>query len=342
MRFKKFSRTIYSFVLAIFFAFFFWLFEKTPEVRLPESNHPIEIYSNQTQVDLRQTIATAISSAKKSVLLLIYTLTDKEIISSLKHKRSEQVPVKVIVDGQASPYADQKLGPDIQTIKRIGKGIMHQKILLVDNSKIWIGSANMTGESLQMHGNLIIGLESQALGEMIRTKADGFPQEGKGPSLLHRDFLIGNQHLEMWFLPDDKEAVNRIKQLIRSAQKTIKIAMFTWTRLDFAQEIANVVLRGVKVQAVIDNHSGQGTSIKVVRKLKKNGIAVRLSSGSGLLHHKLMIIDDHLLITGSANWTKAAFNVNDDCFIVLHDLTTLQKKALEDLWNVIWKESNSP
>ena len=97
--------------------------------------------------------------------------------------------------------------------------------------------------------------------------------------------------------------------------------------------------RGVDVDVVIDNDSAKQTSRKVFLQLKREGVPVSLSARAGLLHHKLLIVDDEMLVTGSANWTKAAFTSNDDNISFIYPLTQDQKKMLQALWEQIKKES---
>lgn len=326
-------------IVSLLIVFASWVTQtvSTPPL-LPDSTHPIELYANQTRDDLQGTFASAILSAKESVLLIIYSLTDSHVIHALKEKSQQGIPVTVICDPKASRRVEQKVGPDVATFKRFTDGLMHQKILVIDGKQIWLGSANMTTESLRTHGNLVMGFESPALAEVIKQKAAAM-KEDACIAIPHQEVVLGTQKTELWFLPDDPQAVQRIKQLLQSAQKTLKIAMFTWTRYDLAQEVINAAKRGVSVEVVIDKQSGHGASAKVVKMLKQGGIPVRLSTGSALLHHKFAYIDDTTLINGSANWTKAAFTQNDDCFLILHEVNERQKDLLASMWGVIINES---
>jgi phosphatidylserine/phosphatidylglycerophosphate/cardiolipin synthase-like enzyme len=339
---RRLTNSLYGAIFFSLVGFFFWVIETVPEVKLPSSTEPVEFYANQNGDDLRTTVIHAIDSAKQSVMLVIYTLTDPGIIASLQRKSNEGIPVTVILDGNASKGIDRKMRGNVRIVKRYAKGLTHQKILLIDGKSLLLGSANMTGESLKMHGNLMLGFESPALGKMVEEKLASLNEDGDRAIIPHQSFVMDGQKVEMWFLPDDRGAIERIKQLMRSAKKTIRVAMFTWTRYDFADEIVAAAYRGVKVQIVLDNNQGQGASAKIVKLLAKKHIPIRLSSSAGLLHHKFMIVDDTILVNGSANWTKAAFTQNDDCFIVLQDLTDKQKEQLTRLWSIVWAESKPP
>jgi len=331
--------TLWISIVGVSLLFYFWMGYSltTPRVPLPPS--PIEFYSTQTRDDLQLTFTYVIKKAENSVLLLIYSLTDNKIIQALRGKSEEDVPVHVICDNKASKSAPRKLGQKVDATLRNSRGLMHQKILVIDGNKTWIGSANMTPTSLKMHDNLVIGFYSQDLADYITEKVHNMTSIGRIQNTPSREFTVGKQKVEMWFLPDNSNGVEKLKQLIQTAQKTIKVAMFTWTRHDLAQTVIKAKERGVDTQIVIDRHSARGVSAKVVDYLLKSGIPIRWSEGRALLHHKLMVIDDKTLVNGSANWTKAAFTQNDDCFIILHDLNKKQQRHLKQLWNVIMAES---
>jgi cardiolipin synthase A/B len=336
----KLQKTFTGILASLILLGFYWITENLTTVELPASDDPPVLYSNQIRDDLERTLASAIHQAKRSVLLIIYTLTDEAIIQALKGKSEENgIDVKVICDGRACPFVERKLGSRVQVVKRFGDGLMHQKILVIDAAQVWIGSANMTTESLKMHGNLITAMHTSALAEMLIAKGNSLPEEGRGVALTHREFSMAGQKVEMWFLPDDPQALGKLKSLIAAAKKTLRIAMFTWTRIDLANAVIESAKNGVAVEVVLDHYSGKGASANVARHLKKHGIPVYFSQGPALLHHKFMVIDENILVNGSANWTKAAFTQNDDCFLVLHDLLDKQKDQLKDLWKVIIKEA---
>jgi phosphatidylserine/phosphatidylglycerophosphate/cardiolipin synthase-like enzyme len=219
---------------------------------------------------------------------------------------------------------------------------MHQKILIVDQKQVFLGSANLTPSSLSMHGNLVMGIENEALADKLTKRAKSMDEEGHVTPLLHQETAAGEQKVELWMLPDDPKGVKRMIELFRAAQKSIQVAMFTWTRFDFTQELIAAAKRGVKVEAVIDHNSGKGSSAKIVEMLAKAGIPVKLSKGPGLLHHKFAYIDREILVNGSANWTSAAFKSNDDVFMVIWPLTDTQRIKMDDLYSVIQKQSEIP
>jgi len=321
-------------LITLFFLTFFSVVHGFSKVRIPTKQHPTEFYANHLQDDLRLTFKEAMLKAKKSIYLIIYSLTDNQLISILRNKANEGVDITIICDSEASKSCLQKLGDKIKVVSRKPKGIMHMKILVIDEVRAWIGSANMTTESLRFHGNLVLGFYHPKLCQFLIQKAGNMDEE-----FPCQNFQAGAQKIEFWTLPNEEEAPLKVKKMIDQAKKTIRVAMFTWTRNDFADALISAQKRGVDVRVVMDRYSGKGANRYVLEKLAKAKIPVSLSQGSALLHYKMMVIDNQILINGSANWTKSAFCNNDDCFLILEKLDRSQKKMIQNLWEVIQEDS---
>lgn len=308
------------------------------DITLPSPESPIELYSNQTGDNLSALFTEAIESAKASITLSIYSLTDAKMIKTLQKATDNSIAVTIICDAKASPHVSQYL-PKATLIKRFTKGLMHQKILIIDTKTIYLSSANFTYNSLHIHSNLVIGIENEHIAQLLEIRASSMTEEGGYTPLPFTETAINDQHIELWVLPENKEAVARIKNLFKSAKKSIQVAMFTFTRIDFAEELIEASLRGIRVNVILDRYSGSGASAKVAKLLDKKNVAVNLSTGNKLLHTKCALIDENILVTGSANWTKAAFQENDDYFIVLYPLTPKEREKMKELFERMTAES---
>jgi len=319
----------YSFPWALLAVLIFcaWFVAKSLAPNLPQHTEPIRLYSNQCQQDLRATLLNAIRSAQSSIHLVMFGLSDRAILSALIQKIHSDIPTTVYYDSTGSPRLGKILeGGEIHPVK--SAGLMHQKILILDDEMVFIGSANMTSASLRMHDNLVVGLISKKIAQFLKA------HEPYSPGYLQT--TVGGQNVEIWLLPDARgHAVQDLRKKIRSATRSIRIALFTFTHPGLIDEVIQSHQRGIDVAVVIDMHSGLGASASAIEKLKKSGIRVLLSQGTQLLHHKFIYIDDHTLLTGSANWTKAAFYKNSDCFLSLYPLNPDQKSFMNRLWNQI-------
>lgn len=294
----------------------------------PQSDQPPILYSNQLRQDLRLTLVDAIRQSTKSIHMVMFGLSDPAIINALA---SKEIPTTVYFDANNSPALWTKL-PNATLHPVRGYGLMHQKLIILDQETTFIGSANMTTSSLRMHDNLVIGIKNKKLAQFL---IDRTPN-----SSGYLQTTVGGQKIELWLLPDPRgHALQDVKKKIRQAGQSLKIALFTFTHPALVEEVINAHKRGIAVSVVIDMHSGLGASKDAIEKLKSAGVKVSMSRGVQLLHHKFILIDGHTLLSGSANWTKSAFYKNSDCFIVLHNMTAEQKSCMNSIWNRIESES---
>jgi phosphatidylserine/phosphatidylglycerophosphate/cardiolipin synthase-like enzyme len=308
--------------LLLFFNFFFFTPKETA------------IYSTDLNDALQKAITTDLYEAKESITLLTYTLSDPAVMKALKNKKKEGLDVRVMIDCKASPQA-RYLVPEIDVKRRACKGLMHYKLLVIDHRYVWVGSANYTGDSLKLSSNVIERLDNPELAKEIEKRYDSFVTEGP----FHNVPPIIQDKLEFWFLPDS-DGVTRIKQLMRGAQKSIKVAMYTFTRKDFADTLVRAKNRGVNVEVVMDKGMAEGASKRTVDFLKMNGIPVYIRKGEGLMHNKFMLIDDNIWVHGSANWTRMAFTQNDDYFIVHLGLNSEKREEVLKIWQALLQKSN--
>lgn len=307
-------------------AFYAWFIYAATTPDLPSQKNCIFFYSNQRRQDLYLALRAAFKKASQSIHLTMYALTDAKMIETLRTQAASGVNVQVFYDPSA---AEQKLPAPIQSTPVKSRGLMHRKIALIDDSLIFLGSANMTTSSLSLHDNLTCGLFHPGLCRYL-----------KSPSAPSFEFDINGKPALICLLPDKSGgALKNLLSQIGSAKKSLSIAMFTLTHPALVEAVIQAHRRGVAVTIATDYYAGRGASKKAIKSLKEAGIKIVLSQGVQLLHHKWAYIDRQTLILGSTNWTKAAFTKNQDCLLFLFELAKDQQKYLDALWKTILLES---
>lgn len=328
---KRKERYLFTLIFALFLSLLAYVGDRAKTVNLPDETHPIQFYSSQDGEDLSLCFLSAIERAQKSLLLMIYSLSDEEIMRALKKKSEEGVKVTVLYDPKASRKL-KMLGDKVEKRQRQIKALMHLKILVVDGEETWIGSSNMTRASLKFYDNLVSAIHNKSLADLVIKKAEGMKGSDTLWTVPKEHFITPTQDFEMWFLPDNPHAERKLIQLIQSAKKTIKVAMYTFTRKDLTEALIEAHKRGLDVEVALDQNNAKGCGIRVKEELEEASVPLILSQGSRLLHHKFMLIDDEILVNGSANWTKSAFQKNDDCFIIFYHLTPDQSAKINRVW----------
>lgn len=318
----------YKLVLALFSvaAFYLWLIFAATTPELPSEEKPLLFYSNQKRQDLKLTLCHALKKAQTSLNLQMYAITDPDILSLLEKSEKRGIIPKIIYDKSASGHLKNLNNATAAK----GKGLMHRKIVVVDHAQVFLGSTNMTSQSLRIHDNLMVGIYHPELAEFLEEEE----------TTRSFSFSVEGQPAELWLLPDANDlALKRLLQEIDSAKEKISIAIFTITHPKITKALIAAKRRGVKVKVAVDFFTERGASHKAIETLSAEKIPIYCSQGRQLLHHKWALIDRSTLIVGSANWTKAAFTQNRDCLLILKDLRAPQINYLRKLWKIIELES---
>lgn len=259
----------------------------------------------------------ALKGAKFSIDLQIYDLSDPSILALLKQKQDEGVAVTIFHDKKRNHHKDLSAYP----VNSSG-GLMHRKILVIDEVLVLLGTANFTTQSLKMHDNLIAGIWNRELAKFLKDSIDGDAKFDGG--------------ITAFLLPDfEGKCLETLSHCIDGARDTIQVAMFTLTHPGLVSKLAQAQGRGVAVSVAIDRYTAMGASQKAIAILQNAGAEILLNRGSQLLHHKWAIIDGKTLAMGSANWTAAAFAKNQDCLLILESLSASQQKILKKIWKEV-------
>lgn len=311
-------------VLIFLAALYSFLIRAALSPSLPSPEKPLLFYSNQTRDDVRLVLKKSFEKARSSISITMYAITDEELLKTLLQKAQKGLAVRLWHDprsGSTRPPA-----PLIATPVKT-KGLMHRKIVVIDDSQVFLGSANMTTSSLVLHDNLTLGFYHPPLAQFLNH-----------PYKTFFDFKIGHQSAELWLLPDPA-ALDVLLRALAEARSSIFVAMFTLTHPQLLQALVLAHQRGIQVTVALDHYAARGASKKAVQFLQSQQIPLIFSQGAQLLHHKWAYIDRTTLILGSTNWTQAAFTKNQDCLLFLYNLTKPQQKLFDCLYDTITVES---
>lgn len=128
----------------------------------------------------------------------------------------------------------------------------------------------------------------------------------------------------------------KLGRLVDVAKTSIDILMFDWRWYEndfshplqiFNQKLVSAVRRGVCVRTITN-------SAKVVETLNLLGFYAKKWPQKNLLHSKLVIIDNKIVVSGSHNFTGNAFCSNIETSVVFND----EKIALQfsEYFNNLW------
>uniref|UniRef100_H2Y076 Mitochondrial cardiolipin hydrolase n=1 Tax=Ciona intestinalis TaxID=7719 RepID=H2Y076_CIOIN len=117
---------------------------------------------------------------------------------------------------------------------------------------------------------------------------------------------------------NEKSSFIKLMRYILNAQKSLKLCMFSITCDELAQAVTTKYRQGVVVKVVTDTEYMNLNGSKMHGFLKQ-GIEIRHDRSSYLMHHKFVVIDEKIVVTGSFNWTHAAVVGNTENVLVTNN-----------------------
>ena len=129
---------------------------------------------------------------------------------------------------------------------------------------------------------------------------------------------------------DEQQGCTRlIVDTIKKTQSTIHIGIFSLTSKPITAALEAACQRGVKVAIIVDKKFSTKDSIKA---LTKAGVQVYIYKGKHTYHHKFLISDKKIVITGSFNYSKQAEATNREncCYTPNQELAEVYHKKWQE------------
>lgn len=270
-------------------------------------------------------IVEAIDNARLSVDLAIYNLNLWSVRNALIEAHARGVVVRIVTD------SDNLGGEEFQDLAEAGipvlgdrrESLMHNKFLIIDRYEVWTGSMNFTLNGAYEDNNNIVQITSNEIAENYLTEFNEMFEEDlfgdESPSdTPYPVVTVGRTTVETYFSPEDG-VKERLIELIEGASESIHFLAYSFTSDELGKAIRSRVEAGVIVAGVMDGEqaiSNEGTEFD---GFMQAALDVRLDGIDGLMHHKIIIIDGTIVITGSYNFSRNADESNDENVLIIHD-----------------------
>ena len=308
-----------------------------------KSNHAIDSFvqdSGQIQLffcpqeQCEEAFISFLDSGQESIHCALYEIDLPSVQQKLLEKQ-QQMEVQIITDDDYLKEFNHSF------VKADSFGLMHNKFCVIDGIKVSSGSMNPTINDAHKNNNNLLLIDSPLLAKNY----DAEFQEmwngtfKKGTPVKNPFVLLNNSSIQNYFCPDD-DCAWHVAEELKQAKKSIYFMVFSFTQ----QSIANVLLLkhqdNISVQGVMD--SQQISQYSVYEQLQYQGIDVLKDGNKYKLHHKVFIIDDDTIITGSFNPTGGGDEKNDENILIIKDKEIAQKfqEEFKKRWEEAEKENS--
>ncbi len=221
--------------------------------------------------------------------------------------------------------------------------LMHNKFMILDSTVVWTGSWNYTINDTYRNNNNALSIRSQQAVQNYQAEFNEmFEQRRFGPrspaNTPNPRFSQDGVSIQVYFSPEDKVLVPLIATLSQ-AQRSIRFMNFSFTDFDAAKAIIDRAAAGVAVQGIWET-TGSETDASELRTMFCEGLDVRQDGNPFILHHKVFIIDDSTIVSGSFNISSNATESNDENLIIITDPDLAAQYIIE--FDRRWAEARIP
>lgn len=289
------------------------------ESRTPQSHSPGTTYTLITEPDQGLTaVYNLISSAKKSIDMTMYELTDITVTTTLAKAAAAGIQVRVILDQNDEKTANTPAYNHLEENKvavhwaNPSYAVTHQKTITVDQATSAIMTLNLTPNYYSTSRDFAVITNNAADVAAIETTFDADFKNAKitpptGDNLV-------------WSPTNARSAITA---LINGATKSLLLSQEEFSDTGMATALESALKRGVAVTLVVENTNGEYNS--ALNLLKSAGAKIAVySSRTGYYIHAKTILADYgtapaKLFIGSENFSADSLEMNRELGLIFSD-----------------------
>ena len=279
--------------------------------------------------DCESNLVQFIESAQQRVHCALYDINLPSVQKVLLEK-SKVIEVEVVTD-------DANLKKFNHPFVKVDKGgLMHNKFCIIDGVKVSTGSMNPTDNDAHKNNNNLFLIDSVQLSHNYEDEFKELWNNTfkKGNVVLNPAIKIDDVLVENYFCPED-HCADRVKEELKKARKSIFFMTFSFTHegitdILLLKHLDNITIQGVTETRMVSKDSNYDL-------LRYQNISVLKDGNKNTMHHKVFIIDNETVVTGSFNPTRGGDEKNDENLLIIHDLSIAQRFSVE--FQSVWAQA---
>jgi phosphatidylserine/phosphatidylglycerophosphate/cardiolipin synthase-like enzyme len=286
-------------------------------------------FAGKRQGGLDAPLIADIDGAQNSVDVAVFALDLPAVTDALMRAHRRGIAVRIVSDTEGlnvSPESAraierlQEAGVSVSLDQR--DALMHNKFVVIDDQLVWAGSANITKSDVYLNNNNMLRIfvpeiaaryaqrfDVLAAGRFGENATAGIP----APAIV----LPDGARVAVYFSPGG-EAADAVTEALTGARQSVRLMGYLLTLEDQADALMAARRAGLEVQVILDERNMDNSQSQAAR-LQAAGVEVLPDGNCFALHHKVYIIDDRLVVTGSANFTATADRFNDENTLIIED-----------------------
>lgn len=288
-------------------------------------------------------LAAAIDQATGTLDIAAFELNNDLIYSAIARAHDRGVAVRIVTDDDhglqdtSDPHLRSLNQAGIAVVEDGRSGLMHNKFIIIDNQTVWTGSWNFTVNGTYRNNNNVLALHSTAAASAYQAEFDEMFERTEYGSSSSDDGIVSFEHadgeINIIFAPEGDEISALIAEIAR-AEHSIRFMTFVFSLEELAEAMLNqAASHALAIEGVFEDRNSTA-SWSQLPALHCAGAAIRQDGNRYILHHKVIIIDENTVITGSFNFSRSAAERNDENIVIVRN-AVIAGLYLEE-WQRIW------
>lgn len=310
---------------------------------------PVNISNpDEWQSSIAGRLIEKINAAQSSIHIASFEFDLTPVADALIAAKQRGVDVRWVTDDEHGIEADEEPGhgqfamleqAGIEVRSDTRSALMHNKFWIFDGQIVWTGSTNITERGIFDQDNNVVVIQSPELAAIYEREFQEMWDGRFGPtspSTLDQQIVtVDGSRIVVVFTSEDPALENAIVPLVQSATQSIRFLTFSFTDYPLADAMSQRFKSGVDVAGVFETF-GSETEAAELRTLMCRRVPVKQDGNSGFLHHKVIVIDERIVITGSMNYSTNAEVNNDENVIIIDnaEIARLYLQEFERVWNL--------
>lgn len=295
------------------------------------------------QGGIETALVEAIDNTRESLDIAVFELNSAPIYRAILAAHQRGVALRIVADDDHGLHDGKNealrllQAAGIPIVDDGRSGLMHNKFMILDRRTVWTGSWNYTVNGAYRNNNNALVFDSapavlayQAeFDEMFEKREFGVSStDGVIDAFTHMDGEVS-----VIFAPEADE-VAALSAAIAQAQRSIHFMTFVFSLEELAETmLLQSAKQGLALRGIFERRNSIA-SWSQLPALHCAGAEMRQDGNPYTLHHKVIIIDQETVITGSFNFSNNAAKSNDENILIIRDATIAGLYL--DEWRRLW------
>jgi phosphatidylserine/phosphatidylglycerophosphate/cardiolipin synthase-like enzyme len=306
---------------------------------------------NNLKGSIPEKLIEFIDAAEKSIHIAAFEFNLTPVAEALIRAHQRGVEVQWVTDDEYGIARDKEPGRgQFAMLRKAGikvqddgrTALMHNKFWIFDEKTVWTGSTNITENGNFRNNNNVLVLHSPEVAAIFETEFTEMWRKNFGPtspsSVRLQQTTVNRTPVQVLFAPEDK-VISRLIPLVENAQSSIHFMAFSFTHVELGAAMRARAEAGVDVRGIFETRASE-TEHSELSTLYCAQVPVRQDGNPGAFHHKVIVIDEETVITGSLNFSANADQSNDENVVVITSRSIASQYLRE--FGRRWDEGNEP